>query len=455
MSVNNRTTQSFFGLGLPPVTRTGQWCRRDVVLCLALLGLNPAWAQLQDEPYVPAVDPITSYLEAIDNAETIGGAYANELSDLYLGLGHALIEDLQYDAARDAFHQGVLISRVNNGPNSLEQANYLWSIAEIETRIGDARAASEVLEHIYLINAKNHGEDSPKMLPVLERMYDWYLEQRPLFSPMAMYDDFARTEYLAGRMAYLTEQEKGLGHPETAKIYRTLGQVHFMTVRYVLSRGISIEPGVVMSTGTPQPPQIQEVSIRDHFRAGTEAFERYAQAVGATEDVTALEYAEALAQYGDWYLVFQKYQSAREIYMQAYQVLVQTDGSNDLAEAYMGKPTPVRFMNNHEIFTGRDDDEELDEMLGEAALVGLEGPDEDAAAASGLSLDVSMTVTRSGDLRNIEILNAPESMSKEQIRRIERQLEVTRFRPGLLNGEVVKMEDFVWRYSGQTTRALK
>lgn len=414
-----------------------------------------AWPLQEDEAYVSAVDPITSYLDAIDRAETEYGAYAGELADLYLGLGHQLMEDLDYDGARDAFHQGVMIVRVNSGPNSLEQGNYLYSIADIETRLGDWKAASKVLNHIYHINALNFGEDSPNMLPVLERMYTWYMDQRPLYSSLAAYEDFKRTEYLARRMAYLTERQHGLGHPNTARIYRTLGQIHFMTVRYVLSQGISVEPGVVMSTGSPQPPHIQEVSVRDHFREGSMAFERYAEAVGQSEGSTPLEYAEALAQHGDWYLVFQKYQSARDLYQRAYQVLVASEDTSELADDYFGKPTPVRFMNNHQVFTAVEDVEDVNQILGEAALVGMDDADgEGELAPKSLALDVSMTVTRSGDLRNIEVLNAPETMTKEKLRAIERQLEITRFRPGILNGEVVKMTDYVWSYTSEKTVAM-
>lgn len=376
-------------------------------------------------PYQPAEDPVVTYLNAIEQAESVGGAYAQELTDLYMGLGAALLQELELEAARDAFHQGVTIMRVNDGPNSLEQTNFLFQIADIETRMGDRRAAGDVMQNIYLISAKNFGEDDPRMLPVLERMYAWYMKTRPLYSPYAQYSDFANSKYLAGRMAYLTERDKGLAHPDTARVNRTLGQINFLTVKYALGRGISVEPGVVVATGSPQPPYIQEISVRDHYVEGTEAFERMVQSVTLNPETTTTERAEALAQLGDWYLVFDKFKSARDQYQAAWQVLADGESGPELADRYMGKPAPVRLMNNFEDFTS------------------FELPEADNSSG----IEVSMSVTRSGLLRNIEILKVPEDMTAEQVQLLEAQLKTARFRPAVVNGLVEKVDDYLWSYS--------
>ena len=403
-------------------TRQSTHCHGLLLTCL--LFFNPSWAQVQPEDYVPPPDPVNDYYEAIERIETEGGAYASELSDLYQGLGQSLLESQEYEAARDAFHRGVLNLRVNSGPFSLEQTNYLFSIADIESRTGDWKAAAKVLNTVYLINARNYGEDHANMLPVLEQMYEWYMRERPLYSPLAKYDDFQKAQYLAGRMAELSEREKGLSHPDTARSYRALGQIHFLTVRYVLSKGISIEPGLVMATGKLYSPNAEQVSVMEHFRDGRDAFTNFVRSVEENEESTPVEFAEALAQMGDWYLVFEKYQTARDFYQQAYQVLAESEGSNQLADAYLGKPTPLRFLNNHEDFT-------TDEREHDATM----------------SLEVSMTVTRGGDLRYIEILNAPENLSEDQLWEIKEQLKTTRFRPGLINGVAVSVTDFIWHQS--------
>jgi len=377
------------------------------------------------EPFVPVEDPVANYLNAIEEAESVGGAYAGELTDLYMGLATALLEEQELEAARDAFHQGVTVMRVNDGPNSLEQTNALFQIADIETRLGNRRAAGDILQNIYLIAAKNYGEDNPQMLPVLERMYTWYMATRPLYSPYAQYADFANSKYLAGRMAALTEQEKGLADPDTARANRTLGQINFLTVKYALGRGISVEPGVVVATGSPQPPYIQEVSVREYFTEGTMAFEKMAQSVNLNENTSPTERAEAIAQLGDWYLVFDKFKAARDQYVAAWQVLAQAEPGGETANQYMGNPQPVRLMNNFEDFTH------------------FELPEQDNSSG----IQVSMSVTRSGQLRNIDIRQVPEDMTEDQIKVLEQQLKSSRFRPAVRNGEVEQVDNYLWSYS--------
>jgi hypothetical protein len=315
--------------------------------------------------------------------------------------------------------------RVNDGPNSLEQTNYLFRIADIETRMGKRRAAGDVMQNIYLINAKNFGEDDPRMLPVLNQMYDWYAQARPLYSPYAQYSDFANAKYLANRLALLTEQEKGLADVATARANRTLGQINFLTVKYALGRGISVEPGVVVATGSPQPPYIQEVSVRDHYTEGTGAFERMAQSVAMNPESTVTQRAEAISQLGDWYLVFDKFKSARDQYVAAWQELAKEDPSRELANRYMGQPMPVRLMNNFEDFTH------------------FELPEPDSTSG----IEVTMSVTRSGQLRNIQILKVPEDMTADQVKVLEQQLKSSRFRPAVVNGMVEEVNGYTWSYS--------
>jgi len=388
-------------------------------------GLSPGAAALAEEmpKFVPTVDPVDTYLDAIEQAESEGGAYAMELTDLYQGLGQALVDKQEFEMARDAFHQGVMVVRVNSGPNSTEQTNYMFSIADVETLRGDWPAAVEVMDNIYQINAREFGEENPEMLPVLDKMYRWYLTKRPLQSEFAQYADFQRADFLAGRIATLIEQERGLGHPDTARVYRSLGQVNFLAIRYILSKGFEVEPGVVMSAAGPTPPFMEEVSVRDHYIEGRNAFERVIVAVEENPESTPMERAEAFAQYGDWHLVFKKYQTARDWYQRAYDVLAADEATRDLAEEYMGRPAPVRFMMSQQ---------EVDYAPG---------------AEGSAQLAVSMTVTKTGDLRKIEILDAPADLSAELLKEIVHQLEGTRFRPAMIGGEVAQVEDYIWNYS--------
>ena len=88
----------------------------------------------------------------------------------------------------------------------------------------------------------------------------------------------------------------------------------------------------------------------------------------------------------------------------------------------MGQPTPLRFMNTEDEFV-RD--------------VNMPYPE--------TGLELSMTVTRTGDLHDIKVLNAAEGEADDVLKLVRRQLRSTRFRPGLINGKMEKVEEFFYR----------
>jgi len=98
--------------------------------------------------YVPLSDPVRDYLDAIERTEAQSSAYSSELSDLYLGLGQHHLDRQEFDEARKAFLRGLQITRVNNGLYATEQTHFMFSIADIESRMGELAAAEEIYTEI-------------------------------------------------------------------------------------------------------------------------------------------------------------------------------------------------------------------------------------------------------------------------------------------------------------------
>jgi tetratricopeptide (TPR) repeat protein len=386
----------------------------------ALSGAVPALAAQEAVP-APTGDPVAEYLTAIERAESQDGAYAAELVDLYYGMGQLLLEQGELETARDALYQTVMVARVNAGPNSLEQTLYLYSIADIELRLGNRTAAMDVLDNIYLIHARHHGEDNPALLPTVEKIYDWYVRQLSPAAVPLLPEDLQNLSYLMGRAAALTEAEYGLGHARTALRYRELGQIHYQAIRYFAQTGQTPNPELVLaSEGSTNQALLERVAV-DHLKAGEAAFERAVQAWQQNPDATDLERAEAMAELGDWYLVFRYFQKARRQYEEAYSLLAHSDGYRDLAEAYLGAPAPLRFLNRADRFARN-----------------LQPVPEGA-------LEVSMAVSLNGRLYDVEIVRAPEALSPEQLTALKADLESTRFRPAVVNGRSQSVSGYVWK----------
>lgn len=389
-----------------------------IVACMLLL--EPVAGQGEDTAYVPPYDPKNEYLDAIDLIEADFGPYATELSDLYLGLGQTLVENGDFELARDAFHRGVMVVRVNSGPNSPDQTNHLYLIANIELILGDMDAADDILHNIYLINTTYYDENAPELLPVLERIYQWYYLTRPPGLDDTDLVDYERSIDLAEQMAQINEVTKGLGHPDTAAAYRRLGETEFHTYRYLTNPNDE----TLRLLGSEATDWSNDSSPRKHYSAGRKAYDKYLETVLANESYTPLDQAEALANFADWCMSFGKNNTAREFYGQAYQVLAQSEKYAEYADSYMGQPKPAQFFIPHTGF--------LEEVPPEL---------------TGVNLDVSLTVTNYGDVRSVEVLNPPEGLSEDNLWRIKKYVLNIPFRPAMKEGKVVTTRDFIWQYA--------
>lgn len=388
--------------------------------CVLVAAVSPLAAQPLAPP--PATDPVDVYLAAIERAESTGGAYATELVDLYYGLGQTLLEQGDLEWARDAFHQTVMVARVNSGPYSVKQASYLYSVADIESRLGNPAAAIEVLNHIYVIFTRHHGEENPALLGDVEDLYDWYLDRLSVEGAPVGPSDFENLSFLMERIAALTEARYGLGHALTASRYRELGQLHYQAIHHFIQTGQPPIPELVMQSEGSGNQALRERSTINHLERGEEAFERAVQARQENPDGTELELAEAMAQLGDWYLAFKYFRKARRQYEQAYRLLANQPEYRNLADQYLGTPAPLRFLNAAEPFVRN-----------------LEPP------AAGRRLEVSMAVSLTGRLYDIEIVKAPDALSKDQLRAVKQHLESTRFRPAVVNGKSQSVQGFVFK----------
>jgi tetratricopeptide (TPR) repeat protein len=394
---------------------------------LALELDNPAKKPEQQTAYVSPADPKNEYFDEIDRIEGEYGPYASELSDLYLGLGQSLMDSGDYEEARDAFHRGVLVQRVNLGPNSPDQTNHLYLLATIETALGDLDAAEKVMKNIYFINSNHHGEKSPEMLPVLDRMYQWHMVTRPPGTLSLDYEDYDRIVELTKEAVEISEEAFGENNPETAEAYRRLGEAEFQLVRHMTGAGMPLTPDLYV-TKTSQngaPLGFGMEPVYEHYNSGRKAYKKFLDSLAANEATTPMQFAEALAELGDWCLVFERRSQSRKYYESGYQLLVENEGYEEQAKSFMSQPRPMHFVNSAEPIY-------LEEI---------------PADLKEINLDVSITVSSVGNVRNVEVLKAPEGMSKNDLNKIVRRLMLTPFRPALKEGEVVTTKDFIWRYT--------
>ena len=265
------------------------------------------------------------------------------------------------------------------------------------------------------------------MLPVLDRMYRWYSLMRPPGTIGLESKDYDRMIDLTEESLSINEATKGETHPDTVIAYRRVADAQFQMVRHLTGHGMAVSKEFYSanSSGSLYPSLgFGSDTVYKHYKAGMQTYRSYLESMLANESTTLLEYAEALADLGDWFLVFEKYRKSRLFYEQSYQILAQNAEYAEQAASFMSRPRPMHFVVNLKPGSLQDAPIELREM----------------------SLDISMTVTSHGGVHNVEVLNAPEDMSDDELMEIKKQLRFTPFRPALKEGEVVTTKEFIWQY---------
>ena len=385
-------------------------------------------------------DPVTDYLDAIDVAEAELSAYSLELSDLYLGLGKSHLAKQEYPQARQAFQRGMQIERVNFGLNSLSQTPYLMSIAEAESFLGNWDESHKALENLYLINSQAYGARDPRMLPVLNELLDWYLNTYSDRSTHGGYQNLVISEKLGTRMQSILDQTNDLNDPAAPGMYRKLSHLHYFISSHIKTHGEPSESGFTFNASTTASSS--KSTSHMHYRRGKRALQKVVEALELQGDTPIQEQANAIAELGDWYLVFGQRASANQAYKMAYDFIGESEQPEQLQEELFGTAKLIEFTD----INGRVDLPEKAvtdaEPVGSSEphrdeLAQQEAPEEtalDKTTVDEKPMEISMAITSSGVPRNIEIINPPADLDKNLRRAIFKDLRAQRYRPKLAAG---------------------
>jgi tetratricopeptide (TPR) repeat protein len=353
-------------------------------------------------------DPVADYMDAIEDIEAGHSAYSTELADLYLGLGKSLHTKREYQNARRAFQQGMQIERVNYGLNSLTQAPYLVSIADTESDLGNWEESQKALDNLYVINAKEYGENDLRMLPVLDQLLDWYMDSYKERTPKGGYSNLVISERIAARIYDVIATGMPLDDPQTPDRYRRLGYLQFFIANHIKQHGEPTESGLTISMAGSTGSRRDATTSHLHFQRGKQALEKVIESLIEQSDSTEVDHALAIAELGDWYLIFGQRHSAAETYQLASDVL-ETAGNPEQARAELfSTPRMISFSMDKEVQHKNDPKES--------------------------QLELSMLISPYGVPVEIEVANAPQALTDKMLRDVRRELRDKRFRPKLVDG---------------------
>ena len=146
------------------------------------------------------------------------------------------------------------------------------------------------------------------------------------------------------------------------------------------------------------------------YQAGKKALKRTIDIYKNNPALPAVEHALAYIRLGDWYMLFNRPSSANSEYATAYALLKDTDAAT--REKLFGSP------------------KQLPELQ-------YSPTDDNKPRAGDKYVVISMDVSKSGSVRNIQVVESQPPNDKNLISLATSSLRHTRFRPRLENGEPV------------------
>ncbi|MEX2962620.1 energy transducer TonB [Microbulbifer sp. TYP-18] len=365
---------------------------------------------------------IDRYRERIEQIEAEYGAYGAGMDEELLGLGTALQRSGAHQEAIREFRRAMLINRVNGGLYSLNQVAMIERMIESQIALDQWEDANDNHQYLYWLYVRNYGENDPRMLPVIDNLSRWHLQAYVEEKGGTMSEHLISATNLYSLAVDIITNNFGANDLRLVDALRGLKVTNYYLSTY---DGEPQEPVVIKTSFSgASEPQPQLRSQLDHYRfnsfaSGKKAIARIVDVYQKNPQSPPAASAKAKVELGDWYMMFNKWHSAKKTYGEAYQALWDNGASNQEIEEIFGRPT---------------------------ALPSLPMLDEDRRLLSESYVTVSYDVTAFGKARNIKILHARPSDRVSIRSRVRNALKRAKFRPRFEQGEPVDTKGIVQRF---------
>ena len=357
---------------------------------------------------------IEQYLEEIDRIEATEGAYSAALSDLLMSLGMSYQEKVDYENANLAFQRGMQLEKINYGLFSLGQTPYLQEIANTHRLLGDWEQSQKAIDQFYIVNEKNFGEKDQRMLPIIESMLDWHAESYNLRDPRDSFPSLSAMERLAAKMHVILDDSADLGDPSTPEKYLRIGKIQYMLARHIKDFGLPQESGMSITTDRYATERNSPLTSYNYYSRGSAALQKVVKSVMEQKPPILLDQIEAIANLGDWYLIFGQSGSATKAYALADELISSTPESEEIRA----------------------------KIFGAGKLINFDNPNNKMSSDQNINLNlvnVSMTISRSGSALDIIVKNEDKVLTDDEELALRKYFKKRRFRPSFSEGKTRSM----------------
>ena len=384
----------------------------------------------QDPLFQQRLDNIRNYDLSVQQIEVRDGAWSKELTEELNALG--LLQQQQGDhiSAVETFNRAIHINRINSGLHTLEQVPLIEHMIDSFLALGDLEQADIYNSYLLYISLKSYGRDDPRMIPVLERMADWNIQLYHVRYGESLSSRLVTAQTMYNVAARLVSLHFGSGDDRFINYLRGIANAAFL---------VAGNPDLAREIDRNDFRSTEQV-LRDGLADGQ--FKKPAAFVAAEDVLIAIaeyyaakpgkerEQVMALADLGDWYLIFGTRRESEAKYLEAWQLAASLENGEELLQQVFGQVIPIpTFIHD------RPGNHLLEKNV---STVG--------GALSYDYVDLVLDVTENGTVRNVRPAHNDGRTSEKQLDGVSRLVRQTYFRPLVINGERVRSTDHYFRY---------
>lgn len=406
---------------------------------------------------------LESFEQEIARIEMEQGAWGVGLSEQLAGLGESYQQRGRHREAIEIFDRAIHVSRINNGLYDLNQVPLVENLVESLIARGEWEQVHDRNSYLYWLHKRNYGEQDPRMLPVIDKLGRWFINDYALNVNARSTNQLMSAHSLFENATNIISKTYGDSDLRLVDPLRGLVLSNWFFATYtgnstsqldkeLLSRSIGPEidadrfapnihgninyyggSGVIYPDDDRSPQLARHIS--SSYVNGKNAISKMVEIYSTNPDAPPGAAAGAKVELGDWYMLFDRWQSAAALYKEAYDALAADDKAAGDLDKLFGRPVALPDLDLMEV--------ESDELIANAGKLD-ETLDYELDGANYVL--VSFDITRFGEVTNINILDSKPEDAVGKRARVKRSLEKSRYRPRFSNGEPVATLGLVQRF---------
>lgn len=367
------------------------------------------------------------YNELVEQLEISGGVYDSQLSEVLTGLGNIYQSLNRHNEAIEIFKRALHITRVNEGLYGIGQLALLEKLIETNSKLKNWSELKNNYHNVYWISKRHFGEKSPKLLPIIDRIGRWYLKAYELDPNSALLSHLLNAEELYNKSVEIVEED---GNNNDMRLINSLYGIVLTNYQIAAQVGSSddlreIRSGFRDANRTRRALQLEQLRadfmLRSYIK-GRDAMQKIIDIHANNPNLPVDMQAMAMTHLGDWFLLFNKRNSAAETYKKAYALLEQDGMEQQQIDSLFGQPRtlPAIRLPVHR--------------------------EEDLTPENPPYVVASFDVSPSGKASNIQIVESMPEDNVSYLRRAKRSIAATKFRPRYEKGKPVSTTGVNLRY---------